>query len=87
MDLATRIAGKPVYKKEKTAAKKKMPHFTEQDRPRKAKEIYEAMTEGSSARELKQRYGKRWKEVAARVAGRHGKPGKQHVGRPYKEPV
>lgn len=66
-------------------AKKKMPHFAEQDRPAKAKEIYKAMKEESS--DMKSRYGNRWKEVAARVAGRHGKPGKQHRGKPWKEPV
>lgn len=66
-------------------AKKKMPSFTDQNRSAKSKEIYTAM-KGESA-DLKKRYGSRWKEVAARVAGRHGKPGKQHRGKPWKDPV
>lgn len=72
----------------KIAQKKhKMPHYVEQDRPEKSKEIYTAMTTGKDGRELRERYGKKWKEVAARVATRQGKSGKQHQGPPYKDPI
>lgn len=41
-------------------------HFREKDVPAKAKRMYSAM-KGKSG-EMKARYGKRWKEVAARTA-------------------
>lgn len=73
---------------EKCAKERKMPHFTEQDRPKKVKDIYKAMTHRKAGlSELKKRYGTRAKEVAARVAARQGKPGKQRQGPPYKAPI
>lgn len=54
----------------KVAAKKV--HFREKDLPggpraeRKAKEVYSAIKRRPA--EMKRRYGKRWKEVAARTA-------------------
>jgi hypothetical protein len=67
---------------------RKMPSFLKQERPEGVKHIYRAMTRRSeNMRELKKRYGSRAKEVAARVAARQGKRGKQHQGPPYKEPI
>ena len=55
-----------------------MPHFTEQDRPKKVKEIYKA---------LKRDHPDMPAEMKARIAARQGKPGKQHQGPPYKAPI
>ncbi len=52
-----------------------MPSFTEQKRPEKAKDIYRALPKSMPT------------AVKARVAGRHGKPGKQHRGAPYTAPL
>jgi len=62
----------------KTAAKRDMPHFTEQDRPKKVKEIYSA---------LKRDHPDMPAGMKARIASRQGKPGKQHQGPPYKGPL
>lgn len=59
-------------------AKKDMPSFTEQDRPKKVKEIYRA---------LKKEHPEMSAEMKARIASRQGKPGKQRQGPPYKEPI
>lgn len=70
------------------SANKDMPSFLRQDRPQKTKEIYRAMTRRKGeAKDLRRRYGKDWKEVAARVASRQGKRGKQSQGPPYKAPI
>jgi hypothetical protein len=61
---------------EKTA--RDMPHFTEQDRPKKVKEIYRA---------LKREHPGMPAEMKARIAARQGKPGKQKQGPPYKGPL
>lgn len=45
---------------------RKVVHFREKDVPEKAKEIYYAMKREPG--ELRERYGRRWKEVAARTA-------------------
>jgi hypothetical protein len=67
---------------------KDMPSFLKQDRPEKVKDIYQALTRRKgSTKEMKGRYGKDWKEVAARIASRQGKPGKQEQGPPYKAPI
>jgi len=55
-----------------------MPHFTDQDRPEKVKEIYRA---------LKRDHPEMPAEEKARIAARQGKPGKQHQGPPYKGPI
>jgi len=55
-----------------------MPHFTEQDRPKKVKEIYRA---------LKRDHPGMPAEMKARIAARQGKPGKQKQGPPYKGPL
>jgi len=55
-----------------------MPHFTEQDRPEKVKEIYRA---------LKRDHPDMPAEMKARIAARQGKKGKQHQGPPYKGPL
>lgn len=69
-------------------AKKKMPHFTEQDRPEGVKKVYRALAHRSKkAEDMRKRYGKNWKEVAARIAARQGKKGKQKQGPPYKGPL
>ena len=64
------------------AAKKKqagdMPHFLDQDRPAKVKEIYSA---------IKRDHPDMPAEMKARIAARQGKPGKQHQGPPYKAPL
>ena len=59
-------------------AKKEMPHFTEQDRPEKVKEIYRA---------LKRDHPNMPAEMKARIAAKQGKPGKQEQGGPYKAPI
>lgn len=65
-----------------------MPSFLKQDRPEDVKDIYRALTrDEEQAREMKKRYGKDWKEVAARIAARQGKAGKQEQGPPYKAPI
>lgn len=69
----------------KDAKKRKMPHFTDQDRPEGVKKVYRALKK--KAPEMRMRYGGNWKEVAARVAARQGKTGKQHKGPPYKAPI
>jgi hypothetical protein len=64
---------------EKEAKKKKdMPGFTEQDRPKKVKDIYRA---------LKRDHPKMPAAMKARIAARQGKPGKQKQGPPYKAPL
>lgn len=72
----------PEHVKKKEAemktAKKDMPHFTEQDRPEKVKDIYRA---------LKREHPGMPAEMKARIAARQGKPGKQHQGPPYKAPI
>ena len=55
-----------------------MPHFTEQDRPKKVKDIYKA---------LKREHPGMPAEMKARIAARQGKPGKQKQGPPYKGPL
>lgn len=55
-----------------------MPHFTDQDRPKKVKEIYRA---------LKRDHPDMPAEMKARIAARQGKKGKQHQGPPYKGPI
>ena len=45
---------------------RKAVHFREKDVPAKAKRMYSAMK--AKPGEMKGRYGKRWKEVAARTA-------------------
>lgn len=73
---------------EKLAArKKKMPHFTEQNRPEGVKKVYRALKKGGKPAEMRGRYGKEWKGVAARIASRQGPPGKQKQGPPYKAPL
>ena len=57
---------------------KDMPHFTDQDRPAKVKEIYRA---------LKREHPSMPAEMKARIAARQGKKGKQHQGPPYKGPL
>jgi hypothetical protein len=57
---------------------KDMPHFTEQDRPEKVKDIYKA---------LKREHPDMPAEMKARIAARQGKPGHQHQGPPYKGPL
>lgn len=59
-------------------AKKDMPSFTEQDRPKKVKEIYRA---------LKEEHPEMSAEMKARIASRQGKKGHQRQGPPYKEPI
>jgi len=59
-------------------AKKDMPSFTEQDRPKKVKEIYRA---------LKRDHPNMPAAEKARIAARQGKPGKQKQGPPYKAPL
>lgn len=59
-------------------AKRDMPSFTSQDRPKKVKEIYRA---------LKREHPTMPAEMKARIAARQGKPGKQKQGPPYKGPV
>jgi hypothetical protein len=67
---------------------RKMPHFTEQDRPEGVKDVYRALAHRSDKKaDMRERYGKNWKEVAARIAARQGKPGKQKVGAPYSGPL
>jgi hypothetical protein len=59
-------------------AKKKMPHFTEQDRPQGVKKVYKALEhDEGKKREMQARYGGAHKAVAARIAARQGKVGKQ----------
>jgi hypothetical protein len=78
---------------------KDMPHFTEQDRPEKVKDIYRAlkrehpdMSAEMKAR-IAARQGKRGKhpdmstEMKARIAARQGKRGKQKQGPPYEAPL
>ena len=55
-----------------------MPHFTDQDRPDKVKEIYGA---------LKREHPGMPAEMKARIAARQGKKGKQHQGPPYRGPL
>lgn len=57
---------------------RKMPHFTEQKRPKKVKDIYHA---------LKREHPGMPAEMKARIAARQGKPGKQKQGPPYKGPL
>lgn len=57
---------------------RKMPHFTDQNRPAKVKEIYRA---------LKRDHPGMPAEEKARIAARQGKPGKQKQGPPYKAPI
>lgn len=52
--------------------------FTKQDRPEKVKEIYRA---------LKRDHPEMSAEMKARIASRHGKPGKQKQGPPYSGPI
>lgn len=59
-------------------AKKDMPGFLEQDRPKKVKEIYSA---------LKREHPDMPAEMKARIAARQGKRGKQKQGPPYKGPI
>lgn len=63
------------YVLDKEAKKRDMPSFTEQDRPKKVKEIYRA---------LKRDHPEMPAEMKARIAARQGKPGKQKQGPPYK---
>ena len=63
------------YVLDKEAKKRDMPGFTEQDRPKKVKEIYKA---------LKRDHPEMPAEMKARIASRQGKPGKQKQGPPYK---
>ena len=67
--------------------KKDMPSFTKQDRPESVKKIYRALKKPKSARKMRERYGKDWKAVAARIAARQGQRGKQEQGPPYKGPI
>ena len=60
---------------EKVAAKKDMPDFIKQDRPKKVKEIYKA---------LKKDHPEMPAAMKARIAARQGKPGRQKQGPPYK---
>lgn len=55
-----------------------MPHFTEQKRPAKVKEIYRA---------LKREHPEMPASMKARIAARQGKPGKQKQGPPYTAPL
>jgi hypothetical protein len=59
-------------------AKRDMPGFLEQDRPKKVKEIYSA---------LKRDHPGMPAAMKARIASRQGKPGKQKQGPPYKGPL
>jgi len=59
-------------------AKKDMPHFTDQDRPKKVKDIYRALKRDHPGMPAEQK---------ARIAARQGKPGKQKQGPPYKAPL
>jgi hypothetical protein len=59
-------------------AKHGMPHFTDQDRPKKVKEIYRA---------IKRDHPEMPAAMKARIASRQGKKGKQHQGPPYKGPL
>ena len=52
--------------------------FLDQDRPEGAKKIYRA---------LKRDHPEMSAEMKARIAARHGKPGKQHRGPPYAAPI
>jgi hypothetical protein len=61
---------------EKTA--RDMPHFTDQNRPEKVKDIFRA---------LKREHPDMPAEEKARIAARQGKKGKQHQGPPYKGPI
>lgn len=77
--LKQKLVGAPVPQLQpKTAAKKDMPHFTDQDRPEKVKEIYRA---------IKREHPSMPAAMKARIAARQGKPGKQHQGPPYKGPL
>ena len=62
----------------KASASRDMPHFTDQDRPDKVKEIYGA---------LKREHPGMPAEMKARIAARQGKKGKQHQGPPYRGPL
>lgn len=53
-------------------------HFTQQDRPEKAKRIYKA---------LKREHPGMPAEMKARIAGRQGHPGHPHQGPPYTAPL
>lgn len=57
---------------------KKMPHFTDQDRPKKVKDIFRA---------LKREHPGMKAEKKARIAAKFGKPGVQKQGPPYKGPL
>lgn len=59
-------------------AKKDMPGFTAQDRPKKVKDVYRA---------LKREHPDMPAEMKARIAARQGKKGKQKQGPPYKAPI
>lgn len=50
---------------------KEAKHFAEKAVPAKAKRMYAGMKEKGG--EMRARYGKRWKEVAARTAMKRGK--------------
>lgn len=58
--------------------KRKMPHFTDQDRPESVKRIYRA---------LERDHQEMPAAMKARIAARQGKPGKQKQGPPYKAPL
>jgi hypothetical protein len=58
--------------------KKDMPHFTEQERPEKVKDIYKA---------LKAEHPEMPAEYKARIAAKFGKKGIQKQGPPYKAPL
>ncbi len=62
---------------EKTAARD-MPSFLRQDRPESVKKIYRA---------LKKDHPGMPAAMKARIAARHGRPGKQHQGPPYAAPL
>ena len=52
---------------------RKTVHFAEKDVPAKSKEIYRALKRPKESKELRERYGRRAKEVRARIALKKGK--------------
>ena len=59
-------------------AKKDMPGFLEQDRPKKVKSVYSV---------LKREHPEMPAALKARIASKQGKKGKQKIGPPYKAPL
>lgn len=72
------MSAESILKRFEKTAKRDMPSFTSQDRPKKVKEIYRA---------LKRDHPDMPAEMKARIAARQGKKGKQHQGPPYKAPI